>query len=138
MGRLLLVSAKVRESADRLGMPALAIAGMSTTLLTTVAPGPTVVLATTAVGLSIAAIVPTLSARTADRVGREHAQKVSGWQLLAANLGAIGVPYLTGELIDVHGARVTIYVVLAVFAIGLPTLVAARPVGPMSGARTSS
>lgn len=127
VGRLLLVSGRVRDFADRLGMPALAIAGMSATLLTTVAPGPTVVIATTAVGLSIAGIVPTLSARTADRVGAEHAQKVSGWQLLAANAGAIGVPFITGELIDVFDARVTIFVVFVVFALGLPTLVAARP-----------
>lgn len=127
VGRLLLVSGRVRDVTDRLGMPALAVAGMSATLLTTVAPGPVVVVATTAVGLSIAGIVPTLSARTADRVGAEHAQKVSGWQLLAANAGAIGVPFLTGELIDAFDARVTIVVVLVVFALGLPTLVVARP-----------
>ena len=127
VGRLVLVSAKVRAAADRLGMPALAISGMVATALTTIAPGVAVVAATTTVGLSIAAIVPTLSARTADRVGADHAQKVSGWQLLAANVGAIGVPFLTGELIDVYDAGVTIFVVLAVFAIGLPTLVIARP-----------
>ena len=127
VGRLLLVSAKVRTLADRIGMPALAIAGIVFTVATTVTPGTTVVVTTTAVGLSIAGIVPTLSARTADRVGERHAQKVSGWQLLSANVGAIGVPYLVGELIDVHGPHVAIIVVLAVFALGLPTLVAARP-----------
>ena len=127
VGRLLLVSERVRLLADRVGMPALAVAGMVATTLTTVAPGPSVIITTTAVGLSIAGIVPTLSARTADRVGAEHAQKVSGWQLLSANVGAIGVPYLVGRLIDVHGAQVTIIVVLAVFALGLPTLVIARP-----------
>jgi len=127
VGRLLLVSERVRLLADRVGMPALAVAGMAATALTTAAPGAAVIVTTTAVGLSIAGIVPTLSARTADRVGAEHAQKVSGWQLLAANVGAIGVPYLVGELIDVHGADVTIIVVLAVFALGLPTLVIARP-----------
>lgn len=127
VGRLLLVSERVRLLADRVGMPALAVAGMVATALTTIAPGPAVIITTTAVGLSIAGIVPTLSARTADRVGAEHAQKVSGWQLLSANVGAIGVPYLVGRLIDVHGAQVTIIVVLAVFALGLPTLVIARP-----------
>lgn len=127
VGRLLLVSNRLRDRADALGMPALAVLGAAATGLTTVLPGVGVVVATTAVGLSISAIVPTLSARTADRVGAEHAQKVSGWQLLSANVGAIGVPYLTGELIDAHGADVTIVVVLIVFAIGFPTLVIARP-----------
>lgn len=127
VGRLLLVSESFRVLTDRVGMPALAVAGMAATVITTVAPGPTVVIATTAVGLSIAGIVPTLTARTADRVGPEHAQKVSGWQLLSANIGAIGVPFFVGELIDVHGAQVTIIVVLAVFVLGLPALIAARP-----------
>ena len=125
-GRLLLVSTKLRDRADTVGMPALALAGMAATALTAAAPGVTVIAATTSVGLSIAAIVPTLSARTADRVGVQHAQKISGWQLLSANVGAIGTPYLTGELIDIHGADVTIVVVLAVFTLGLPALILAR------------
>lgn len=133
VGRLLLVSPRFRTLTDRVGMPALAIAGMIATALSTVAPGPTVVVATTAVGLSIAGIVPTLTARTADRVGAEHAQKVSGWQLLSANVGAIGVPFFVGSLIDVHGAQVTIIVVLIVFALGLPTLIAARPTSVAAG-----
>ncbi len=127
VGRLALVSEGVRRSADRAGMPILAVAGVIGTLLTTVAPGATVVLATTLVGLSLSAIVPTLSARTADRVGTEHAQQVSGWQLLSANVGAISVPFLTGKIIDASDASATIFVVLAVFFLGFPALVAARP-----------
>jgi fucose permease len=127
IGRLALVSERFRRLADRLGMPMLAVAGVAATLLTTVAPGFSVVIATTAVGLSLSAIVPTLSARTADRVGAEHARRVSGWQLLAANAGAIGVPFLTGELIDASDARITIVVVIIVFVVGFPALVAARP-----------
>lgn len=127
IGRLSLVSGRVRALADRLGMPALAVTGVIGTLLTTVAPGATVVLTTTMVGLSLSAIVPTLSARTADRVGAEHAQQVSGWQLLSANLGAIGVPFLTGKIIDASDARATIVVVVIVFVLGFPALVAARP-----------
>ena len=127
IGRLALVAERVRALADRLGMPALAVAGVIGTLLTTVAPGGSVVLTTTMVGLSLSAIVPTLSARTSARVGPAHAQQVSGWQLLSANLGAIGIPFLTGKIIDASDARATIFVVLAVFVLGFPALVAARP-----------
>lgn len=130
IGRLALVSERFRRLADRLGMPMLAVSGVVATLLTTIAPGFSVVIATTAVGLSLSAIVPTLSARTADRVGAEHARRVSGWQLLAANAGAIGVPFLTGELIDASDARITIVVVIVVFVVGFPALVAARPRQP--------
>lgn len=130
IGRLSLVSERFRRLADRLGMPMLAVSGVVATLLTTIAPGFSVVVATTAVGLSLSAIVPTLSARTADRVGAEHARRVSGWQLLAANAGAIGVPFLTGELIDASDARITIVVVIVVFVVGFPALLAARPGQP--------
>ena len=130
IGRLALVSQRFRRLADRLGMPILAVSGVVATLLTTIAPGFSVVIATTAVGLSLSAIVPTLSARTADRVGAEHARRVSGWQLLAANAGAIGVPFLTGELIDASDARITIVVVIVVFVVGFPALLAARPGQP--------
>lgn len=127
IGRLALVSERFRALADRLGMPMLAVSGVVATLLITIAPGISVVIATTAVGLSLSAIVPTLSARTADRVGAAHARRVSGWQLLAANAGAIGVPFLTGELIDASDTRIIIVVVVVVFVIGFPALVAARP-----------
>ncbi|MEP1126119.1 MAG: MFS transporter [Ilumatobacter sp.] len=137
IGRLALVSERVRLLADRAGMPVLAVAGIVFTLLTAVAPGSLVVVTTTLVGLSLSAIVPTLSARTADRVGTEHAQQVSGWQLLAANLGAIVIPFATGEIIDASSADATVVVVLVVFVIGLPTLVTARPAGSMLGSRTS-
>lgn len=130
VGRLALVADPVRRLADRVGMPALAVAGAVATLLTTVAPGPSVVATTTLVGLSTSAIVPTLAARTADRVGERHAQQVSGWQLLAANVGAIGVPFLTGEIIDLTDARATIVIVLVVFVVGFPTLILARPARP--------
>ncbi len=137
IGRLALVSERVRLLADRTGMPVLAVSGAVCTLLTTVAPGATVVATTTLVGLSLSAIVPTLSARTADRVGTQHAQQVSGWQLLSANLGAIGIPFATGKIIDASDARATIVVVLVVFVIGFPALVTARPAGSMLGSRTT-
>ena len=136
IGRIALVSERIRLLADRVGMPLLAVVGTVGTLLTTVAPGATVVLATTMVGLSLSAIVPTLSARTADRVGAEHAQQVSGWQLLAANVGAIGIPFLTGKIIDASDARATIIIVLVVFVLGFPALVVARPSGSMLSSST--
>ncbi|MFK7920289.1 MAG: sugar MFS transporter [Ilumatobacter sp.] len=138
VGRLLLISERFRSLADRAGMPALAVVGMFATLLTTIVPGPTVIATCTTVGLSIAGIVPTLSAHTADRVGQEHAQQVSGWQLLSANVGAIGVPFVVGRLIDVHGAGVTVLVVVIVFALGIPTLTASRSASPSSAPTTAA
>ncbi|MFK8025585.1 MAG: MFS transporter, partial [Ilumatobacter sp.] len=125
-GRLVLVSDRVRAIVERLGLPAAASIAAAFVGVTTIAPGATVVAASTAVGLGLAPIVPTLSARTSQRVGLEHAQQVSGWQLLAANVGAIGVPYLTGAVIDATTASAVLVVALAVLAFGIPLLIGAR------------
>lgn len=129
-GRLALVSPRIRASVDRIGLPLAALAGAASLGVVVVAPGVTVVAATTAVGLAVAPIIPTLSARTALRVGPEHAQQVSGWQLLAANVGAISVPWLTGRLIDATEPSAIVVVAMVVFALGLPILVVARPDRP--------
>ena len=130
MGRIALVSPRIRSSIDRIGLPIAATAGAVGLGVVVVAPGFTVVVATTLVGLALAPIIPTLSARTALRVGPDHAQQVSGWQLLAANVGAISLPWLTGRLIDATEPAAIMVVALVVFAFGLPILVVARPDRP--------
>ena len=130
VGRLGLVSARVRDVLDRAGMVASALAAVGLLLVVLVAPGGSVVVASTLVGLSLGPLVPTLSARTAGRVGARHAQQVSGWQLLAANVGAISVPFLTGRAVDSVGPGVVVPITLAVFAVGIPSLVVAARLAP--------
>ncbi len=47
-------------------------------------------------GLAVAPQFPTLLAHTGTRVGEALAGRVSGYQLIAANLGATGLAALTG------------------------------------------
>ena len=77
-------------------------------------------------GATASPLIPTLSARTAQRVGVGHAQRVAGWQLLAANAGAISVPSLTGLIVDQTGPGAVIVIALLVFVVGIPALLAAR------------
>jgi len=52
----------------------------------------------TLMGLSAATVFPTLVAATPDRVGRERASRVIGFEVGAASLGIGGVPALAGVL----------------------------------------
>ncbi len=69
-------------------------------------------------GLALAPIVPTLFASTASRVGGNHAQQLAVLQLVATNIGGIGVPFLTGQLVDAMDASVIIVVIATSGAIG--------------------
>ncbi len=69
-------------------------------------------------GLTLAPIVPTLFASTAARVGADHAQRLAVFQLLATNLGGIGVPFLTGQLVDARQPSVIVMVIVTAAAIG--------------------
>ena len=128
-GRLLLGSPRVRAFIDRIGLIPCALTAATGIVLVTVAPALTVVAAAALTGLALAPLIPTLSARTAQRVGVEHAQRVAGWQLLAANVGAIGLPSLTGLLVDATGPGAAVAIALAVVAVGTPALLAARRLG---------
>ncbi len=125
-GRLLLGSPRVREAIDRVGLIPCAVVSATGIALVTVAPSLLVIAATALAGLALAPLIPTLSARTAQRVGVAHAQRVAGWQLLAANAGAISIPALTGLVVDQTGPGAVIVIVLAVFIAGIPALFAAR------------
>lgn len=127
-GRLLLGSPRVREAVDRAGLVPCAVTAAAGIALVSVAPSVTVVGAAALAGIALAPLVPTLSARTAQRVGVEHAQRIAGWQLLAANVGAIAVPSLTGLVVDATGPGAAIVIALVVVASGLPALLAAARV----------
>jgi fucose permease len=118
-GRLALVRPLVREMADRVGLSRLALVSLCcVTSLAFVPPGLAVVgLAFT--GLTLAPIVPTLFASTAARVGAGHAQRLAVFQLLATNIGGIGLPFLTGQLVDAMEPSVIIIVIVAAAAIGV-------------------
>ena len=128
-GRLLLGSPRVRAAVDRVGLIPCASTAAAGVALVTVAPSFTVIGAAALTGLALAPLIPTLSARTARRVGVEHAQRVAGWQLLAANVGAIVVPSLTGLVVDATGPSAVIVIALLVIGAGTPALLAARRLG---------
>jgi fucose permease len=125
-GRLLLGSPKVRDAIDRVGLIPCALVSATGIALVTVAPSVLVIAAAALAGLALAPLIPTFSARTSQRVGVAHAQRVAGWQLLAANAGAIIVPSLTGLVVDRTGPGAVIVIALLVFAAGVPVLLAAR------------
>ncbi len=74
-------------------------------------------------GLALAGIFPTLLSTTADRVGHAAAGKVSGWQLLTANLAATCVSALMGLLVVRFGPQVIIFVLIGVALCALPVLI---------------
>lgn len=79
-------------------------------------------------GVALAPQFPTLLAHTGDRVGRATAGRVSGWQLLAANVGGTGLAALTGVIVDATGPAAPLAVLLAITLVGgLLLLAAARP-----------
>jgi fucose permease len=128
-GRLLLGSPRIREAIDRVGLIPCALLSATGLALATIAPSGVVIAAAALAGLALAPLIPTLSARTARRVGVAHAQRVAGWQLLAANVGAIGVPSLTGLVVDRTGPGAVIVIALLVYVAGVPALLAARRLG---------
>ncbi|MFN3254501.1 MAG: MFS transporter [Ilumatobacter sp.] len=126
VGRLLLANPVLSDGIDRIGLPAcVAVAGALYVGVAFV-PGWGIIVCSTSAGLLLSPLVPTLAARTARRVGTMHAQRVSGWQLLAANVGAISVPAGTGLLVDWVDPQVVVLVVGGCLAAGFPVLLAAR------------
>lgn len=122
VGRLGLGRIAVPPRLVLLGAPAtLAVlfAGLS------VAPLPVALVGLTAVGLVSATFFPTVLATTADRVGRLAAGRVTGWQLLAANTTAIVLGAAVGAGVSRWGAGVSLAVVAALAAAGVPLGVAA-------------
>ncbi len=114
VGRLLL--GRVRLSDASLVAAALGVAGLvgSTAFI----PRPLLLPAMALAGLALSPTVPTLFARTADRIGADGAPKVSGWQLIAANASGIALPALTGVLVVSIGDLAPAAVVTTIAASG--------------------
>lgn len=84
-------------------------------------------------GLAVAPQFPTLLAHTGTRVGEALAGRVSGYQLIAANLGATGLAALTGVIVAATGPAAPLVVLIAVSLTGGVLLLVAprlRPVHP--------
>jgi fucose permease len=76
-------------------------------------------------GVALAPQFPTLLAHTGDRVGVAAAGRVSGWQLLAANIGGTGLAALTGLIVDATGPGAPLAVLEAITVAGGVLLIAA-------------
>ncbi len=132
VGRLLLARPTIAAAVDRLGTVVLIAASFVTLAATAVLPAVAAVAALCLTGLMLGPLVPTLYARTAQRVGDVMAARMAGRQLLATNVGAIGVPTITGLLVDEFGAGVIIIVMLTtVGAFAIPLLGLLRRIAPI-------
>lgn len=77
-------------------------------------------------GLAVAPQFPTLLAHTADRVGADLAGRVSGWQLIAANVAATSLAAVTGVIVDATGPGAPLVVLVAIATTGGALLLVAR------------
>lgn len=118
VGRLAMGSSVVSDMIDRAGLATLSGLAVVIYVLLTFVPNEVAVVLPAIAALALAPIVPTLFARTAERIGTEHTVKIAGWQLIATNLGAIGVPLLVGILVDQFSSNVIAWTLVAVSMVG--------------------
>ena len=118
VGRLALIRPAVRDFIDRIGLSRLSMFSLVVVVSLSFVPPLLAVPLLALSGLALAPIVPTLFASTAERVGENHAQRLAVFQLLATNLGAIGVPFITGRLVDAIDPSVIIVVIAVSAATG--------------------
>lgn len=138
MGRLLLARPTIATTVDRWGTVPFIVTSFATLAATAVLPAIAAVGALCLTGLLLGPLVPTLFARTTQRVGEVMAARMAGRQLLATNVGAIGVPTLTGFLVDEFGAGVIIIVMLTIVgALALPLLALLKHIAPVDRADRS-
>lgn len=132
VGRLLMSRPRITPLIDRAGTVNLSLASLAALSSVAVLPSVGAVIALVFAGISLGPLIPTLFARTRERVGEAQAARMAGRQLLATNVGAIGVPFLTGLLVDAFDARVIIIVILVVLGgVALPLLATLRRVAPV-------
>jgi len=123
IGRLLLGRVDLSERALYAGVAVLLVCFSALAVV----PGWTVLPVAAVAGVALAPQFPTLLAHTEGRVGAPAAGRVSGWQLLAANVGGTGLAALTGVIVDATGPAAPLAVLLATTAAGgLLHLAAAR------------
>ncbi|HEX6257697.1 MAG TPA: MFS transporter [Euzebyales bacterium] len=127
--RLVMSRPRIAALIERWGLASsgvVAAAVLSTLAVLPALPDPVAVLAFGIMGVALAPVVPTLFAKTSARVGAAGAERIAGWQLLAFNVGAVGLTALTGVLVDGIGAGVVVPVVTTVLVtFTLPLLRAA-------------
>ena len=121
IGRLLLGRFDLPDRALLLGVGVLVISftGLA------VVPAPFVLPLALAAGVALAPQFPTLLAHTGNRVGEEAAGRVSGWQLIAANVAATSLAALTGVIVAATGPAAPLAVLVAVSVAGGVLLVLA-------------
>lgn len=85
-----------------------------------------------AAGLAVAPQFPTLLAHTGTRVGEVLAGRVSGYQLIAANVAATGLAALTGVIVAATGPAAPLAVLCAISAVGGVLLLLAPRVRPVT------
>lgn len=127
IGRITMAHPKVGRLIARIGLTGLASACAAMLVGLAVAPRGVGMGCLVLAGVALAPIVPSMFATTSDRVGTSFVARVSGWQLIATNLGAITVPALVGALVDSQGPDIipTVAIVVVV-AVGVPLLVLAK------------
>ena len=132
VGRLLMSRPSITPLVDRTGTVKFSLVALVAIAGVTVLPAIATVGALAIAGVSLGPLVPTLFARTRERVGEVNAARMAGRQLLATNVGAIGVPTLTGALVDATDPGVIVVVVLIVLGgFALPLLATLRRVAPV-------
>jgi fucose permease len=132
VGRLLMSRPRIALLVDRTGTVKLSLAALAGVVGVAVLPPFVAVGALVFAGMTLGPLIPTLFARTRERVGEFHAARMAGRQLLATNMGAIGVPFLTGLLVDASDPGVIIVVVVVVLGgVALPLLATLRRVAPV-------
>jgi fucose permease len=118
-GRLFLGRVSLRPSQV---LRAGAVTTLAVLLLMAVLPPSAAAAAFVMLGLGIAAVFPTLTSTTAERVGRAAAGRVGGWQLLTAAMAEAGLAALTGALVAARGPSAPMLMMLAVGIVGLPLM----------------
>jgi len=132
VGRLVLARPVAAALVERLGTVVLVVISLATLGSTTVLPPAATVAAVGLTGVALGPLIPTLFARTAQRVGNVMAARMAGRQLLATNVGAIGVPTLTGFLVDQFGPGAIMIVMLTTIGVfALPLLAILRRIAPI-------
>ncbi len=127
LGRLTMSHPAVARLINRVGLAGVASACAAMLLGLVVAPRGVGLGCLVLAGVALAPIVPSMFATTSDRVGASLVTRVSGWQLIATNLGAITVPAFVGELVDSQGPDIIPAVAIAIIvAVGIPLLLVTK------------
>ncbi len=93
-------------------------------------PTPVAIGAVVLAGAALAVMLPTLVVTTTERVGVAATGRVTGYQLLAANVGGTGVSAGIGLIVSRTNDGAPIWVLIAVALVALPVLVRSLSLHP--------